>query len=239
MSKDVPAEEGAPAAPANGLPPALMPRWAPSEPVAAVLLLHGGRADAVAPPPRLNLPRRRMRPFGTAVIRATRAERVLVGEVRYRHRGWNGPRQDAAHDARRALAELRRTAGRVPVVLVGHSMGGRAALRVADDPCVRGVVGLAPWCPPEEPVTHLGDTEIVLLHGEKDRVTSAQDSWEYVHRAYAAGVPAGMVVMPHGGHAMLGDARTWHRITTAVTLGLLGFAPIPPEVLVPWPPLRR
>nr|WP_311318662.1 hypothetical protein [Streptomyces sp. 2132.2] len=27
-------------------------------------------------------------------------------------------------------------------------MGARAALRAADDPQVRGVVALAPWCPP-------------------------------------------------------------------------------------------
>ncbi|WP_438949092.1 LLM class flavin-dependent oxidoreductase, partial [Streptomyces harbinensis] len=35
--------------------------------------------------------------------------------------------------------------GPVPVVLVGHSMGGRAALRAAGHPAVTGVVALAPW----------------------------------------------------------------------------------------------
>ncbi|WP_406340292.1 alpha/beta fold hydrolase [Streptomyces sp. NBC_00648] len=218
---------------------ALAPRWAPPRPTAAVLLLHGGRADALEAPPRLNLPLLRMHPVAKWIIRATQGDQVLVGEVRYRHRGWNGPRQDAAHDARRALAELRRTTGPVPVVLVGHSMGGRAALRVADDPCVRGVVGLAPWCPPEEPVAHLGDTEVVLLHDENDRVTDARASWDYVRRARARGVPAGGIAMPRGGHAMLRDARAWHRITTAMTLGFLGLAPVPNEVFEAQPPFER
>ncbi|MGR4852480.1 alpha/beta fold hydrolase [Streptomyces sp. LARHCF252] len=60
-----------------------------------------------------------------------------------RSRGGSGH----ARDARRALGELARRAGDVPVVLVGHSMGGRAALRAADAPQVRAVPALAPWCP--------------------------------------------------------------------------------------------
>lgn len=35
---------------------------------AAVLLLHGGRADAVEPPPALNLPGARMRQIGRAHV---------------------------------------------------------------------------------------------------------------------------------------------------------------------------
>ena len=35
----------------------------------------------------------------------------------------------------------------MPVVLLGHSMGGRTAVAVADDPSVVGVVALAPWLP--------------------------------------------------------------------------------------------
>ncbi len=42
-----------------------------------------------------------------------------------------------------------------PVALVGHSMGGRAALYAADHPAVRAVVGLAPWIEPGDPVAQL------------------------------------------------------------------------------------
>ncbi|MET9606922.1 alpha/beta hydrolase [Streptomyces sp. NPDC006512] len=207
---------------AGGTPAALRVRRAPPRPACAVLLLHGGRADGMAPPPRFGLPRLRMRPFGTAVLRAAPAGRILVADVRYRHQGWNGDRADPVRDARRALRELRRAAGPVPVVLIGHSMGARAALRVADEPHVRGVVALAPWCPPGEPVVHLQDTRIVLLHDERDRVTRAEDTWEYLRRARAYGVRAEGVAMSGGGHAMLRGARAWHRTATTAALAFLG-----------------
>lgn len=116
----------------------------PGPPEAAVLLLHGGRETGlgVPPPGPFNLPAVRMRPFAR-VLRGALPREVLVRAVRYGHRGWNGDRADPLHDAVRALDVLRRTAGEIPVVLLGHSMGGRAALAAAGHPLVRGVVGLA------------------------------------------------------------------------------------------------
>ncbi|MFG2994135.1 alpha/beta fold hydrolase [Streptomyces sp. NPDC048257] len=200
---------------------ALVIRRSPAIPAAAVLLLHGGREDGPEPPPLLNLPALRMRPFASAVARATRGRDVLVAEVRYRHRGWNGSRCDAARDAEAALARLRGLAGDVPVVLVGHSMGGRAALRAAGAPQVRGVVALAPWCPAGEPVEHLAGRGLRLLHDEADRVTSAAESWDFVRRARLAGADATGIPMPTGGHAMLRDASTWHRRTAELVTTLL------------------
>ncbi|MEI5101820.1 alpha/beta fold hydrolase [Streptomyces sp. PmtG] len=200
---------------------ALLVRTGPSVPQAAVLLLHGGRADGIEAPPALNPAALRMRPFAAAVSRAVRGRAVLVAEVRYRHRGWNGERADAARDARAALDRLRERAGDVPVVLVGHSMGARAALRVAGEKAVRGVVALAPWCPPDEPVDHLAGRALYLLHDEADRVTSARESWDFVRRARAAGADATGVPMPSGGHAMLRGAGRWHRRATELTSALL------------------
>ncbi|MFJ3586751.1 alpha/beta fold hydrolase [Streptomyces sp. NPDC090127] len=196
---------------------------------AAVLLLHGGRADGVEPPPRLNLPGRRMRPFEAAVVRAVRDEPVLVARVRYLHRGWNGPHAHPVADARRALDELRALTGPVPVVLVGHSLGGRAALRAAADPQVTGVVALAPWCPPGEPTGHLDGRTVVALHDEDDRVTSAADTWSYLGRARQAGARTSGIAMPAGGHTMIRDARRWHRLTAEATVALLGSALCPTE----------
>ncbi|MFJ4772172.1 alpha/beta fold hydrolase [Streptomyces uncialis] len=168
-----------------------------------------------------------MRPFASDLVRATSHERVLIGRVRYRHRGWNGPREDAVHDARHALRALLDAAGPVPVVLVGHSMGARAALRVTGDPQVRGVVALAPWCPPGEAVGQLRDRMVAALHDPADRVTQAAETWEHLARASAAGARTLGVRMPGGGHAMLRDARTWQRIATSLTLGMLGLVPLP------------
>ncbi|MBT2526840.1 alpha/beta fold hydrolase [Streptomyces sp. ISL-99] len=209
---------------------ALRPRAVPPAPRGSVLLLHGGRSDALTPPPLLNLPSARMRPFGTAILRAAGKDDVLLASVRYRYRGWNGSRTDPVHDAYEALDQLKLLAPLRPVVLVGHSMGARAALRVAEHSHVSGVVALAPWCPPSEPVAHLRNKHVIVLHDEQDRVTDAQDSWDFVRRARSAGANACAIAMPRGGHAMLRDAGTWHRLTAALTAGILGVLPLPAGV---------
>ncbi|GHG08693.1 alpha/beta fold hydrolase [Streptomyces filamentosus] len=205
--------------------PAPVLRSGTRAPAGIVLLLHGGREDGLEAPPLLNLPALRMRPFARAVRRAARGRRVLVAEARYRHRGWNGERADAARDAGAALAALRARFGELPVVLVGHSMGGRAALAAAGDPAVRGVVALAPWCPPGEPVAHLAGRRLHLLHDETDRVTAARDSWAFVRRAREAGADATGIPMPAGGHAMLRGARLWHRRAAGLALDVLAAPP--------------
>ncbi|WP_328401958.1 alpha/beta hydrolase [Streptomyces sp. NBC_00390] len=199
-------------------------------PRAAVLLLHGGRADGLEPPSGLNLPGVRMHPFARAVARATAGHDIVLGRVRYGHRGWNGTRADAGRDALSALDELALLTGPVPTLLVGHSMGGRAALHAGGHPLVTGVVGLAPWCPEGEPVDHLADRRVVLLHGDRDRVTDPQETWAFATRARAAGAEVCALRMAGGDHAMLRRAGEWHSLTTRVVTGLLGLGPLPPVI---------
>ncbi|MEW2175449.1 alpha/beta family hydrolase [Streptomyces sp. NPDC005406] len=203
----------------------------PHPPAAAVLVLHGGRETGlgVPPPAPFDLPAVRMRPFARGLRGALPGD-VLVRAVRYGHRGWNGDRADPVHDAVRALDELRRTAGEIPVVLLGHSMGGRAALAAAGHPLVRGVVGLAPWCPRSDPVERLAGRDVVLVHGTRDRVTDPADSRALTERARKGGARTCLVTVPGGDHAMLRSAAGWHRLTTALVAGLLDRAPLPGPV---------
>lgn len=208
----------------------LVTRRTAPEPAAAVLVLHGGRDRGMSAPSRLNAPGLRMRPFVRSLARATDARSVTLAEVRYRHRGWNGDRADAARDAVEALAELRRSTGGAPVVLVGHSMGGRAALRVGGTPGVVGTVALAPWCLPDEPVAQLSAARLVIVHAQRDRITSPAESLRMAERARAQGASVCRFVLPGGDHAMLRRAGVWHDLTTHAVLGLLGLAPLPAEI---------
>ena len=209
---------------------ALRLRTRPGPAEAGVLLMHGGRADGLDAPSLLNLPGLRMRPFGAAVLDATAGHAVALGEVRYRHRGWNGERADTVRDARAAHAELTGTYGPLPLVAVGHSMGARAALRIGGDPGIRGVVALAPWCPPDEPVEHLAGRRVVLLHSDRDRITDPDGSLLFAMRARQAGAEVCRLVIPGSDHAMLRRAADWHDLTGRLVAGLLGFADLPADV---------
>lgn len=202
-------------------------------PSAAVLLLHGGAETGLAAPlpGPLNLPGMRMRPFARTIAGATGGGGdVLVRTARYAHHGWNGPREDPLHDALRALDALGREAGDIPVVLVGHSMGARAALRAAGHPLVRGVVGLAPWCPADDPVDQLAGRDVVLLHSTRDRITSPRASQRLTARARLADARSCLVAIRRSDHAMLRRAGEWHALTARLVIGLLGLGPLPGPV---------
>ncbi|MFJ9543012.1 alpha/beta hydrolase [Streptomyces sp. NPDC101225] len=199
---------------------ALWLRHWPRRPRAAVITLHGGRPDSYQTSQHWHLAALRMRPVLRAAASAVSLGEVVLAHVRYRHRGWNDG--DPLNDAYRALSELGQLAGPVPTVLIGHSMGGRAALRAASHPQVRGVLALAPWLPPDEPVVQLSGKQTVVVHGECDRTTSPRASADYIKRARAAQARAGLILIRNGDHAMLRRPGLWHRTVTAVVTDLLG-----------------
>ncbi|MEZ0088939.1 alpha/beta hydrolase [Streptacidiphilus sp. EB129] len=196
---------------------------------AAVLLLPGGGVSGTARPRAWDLPSLRMRPFARAIGAALPGGAAGVSVVRYRHKGWNGERADAAADALRAV-EAAEAAGSERVVLVGHSMGGRAALRAAEHPAVRGVVLLAPWCPSGEPVAQLAGRQVLVLHAPHDRVTSPAESLDCARRAREGGAAVCRMLVAHSDHAMLRHAGSWHAATAGLVAGLLGARPFPAEV---------
>lgn len=191
---------------------------------AVVLVLPGGRAesDQISRPWHLSV--LRLRPFARAIWRADAERGVAVALLRYRVRGWNGTQEAPLADARWALERLRAQFGEVPVIIVGHSMGGRTALRLADAPNLAGIVALAPWLPPGEPRVPLGPRPLLVVHGTADRWTDPVASRDYVADAVAAGTPAAWVPMPGHGHFMLRNRRHWRNLVTDFVTALVGQA---------------
>jgi alpha-beta hydrolase superfamily lysophospholipase len=134
-------------------------------------------------------------------------------------------------DARYALDEIARRQPGAPISIVGHSMGGRTAVAVADHPSVVGVCGLAPWLPDGEPLPpSLDGLSYVFAHGTADRTTSPSLSLEYARRLRAAGGRVARFELPGARHGMLERPGLWRRFAVSTTLGLVGAAPLPPAV---------
>ncbi|WP_349017260.1 hypothetical protein [Streptomyces solicavernae] len=87
------------------------------------------------------------------------------------------------------------------------------------------MVALAPWCPYGEPVAHLRDKDVVVLHGERDRVTDPRASAVFLHRARTAGARTDL--LPGADHAMLRNSTRRHR-TTATAVARLLSRQVPP-----------
>jgi pimeloyl-ACP methyl ester carboxylesterase len=182
----------------------------------AVLVLPGGRARSREPASRANLSYQRMVPFARDIGGTGPA----VWLVRYRYRGWNEPDLDPVRDARWALDRLRERHPGVRVALVGHSMGARTALRIADDPAVTAVCALAPWIEPGEPVDHLRGRAVLLAHGDVDRWTDPRASYRYAVRAKQV-TAACRFVVHDSGHAMLRRRADWNGLVRRFVRGVV------------------
>ncbi len=198
----------------------------PDRPQAVVLVLHGGRAHSRAPGDRLGLAYLRMLPIAQLLAGDGRAVFLL----RYRYRGWNAPAKDAQRDAQWALDQLGRRFPDVPVVLVGHSMGGRAALGAAGATNVTAVCALAPWLDPSDPVAQLAGRTVLIAHGDRERYTDPQQSYAYAVRAKERGVRICRFDVPGAGHFMLTRVADWHGLIRRFVLGAAGIEPEDPMI---------
>ncbi|RKT79207.1 serine aminopeptidase S33 family [Terracoccus luteus] len=213
----------------EGMPVATL-HWhaGPAHAGVVVLVLHGGAVEG----------RQRNRPWSHNVARLVPFARAFarmpgdaaVARLTFRHRGWNGPEQDPVVDARWALAQVRATHPGVPIVLVGHSMGGRVALHLADEPDVRLVVGLSAWIEDGDPVPS-GTSRIALLHGDRDILCPLWMARGLVEQLGADRHPAALVRIARADHAMLVRARLW----TVIAVGTVQAA-LAAELGVPYEP---
>jgi dienelactone hydrolase len=209
--------------------PRLEVRPAGTPTTAVALFCHGGTVASVEPPRERALSLVRMRALEQFVSDAGAGSGLTTCLLRYRVAGWNGMAADAFADVRWSLARIRDEHGDVPVVLVGHSMGGRAALRAGGEPQVRAVCALAPWTPPGEPVAHLRGATVAILHGRGDRWVPSALSAGFAQRAQAAGAHVARFTVA-GGHSMVRRALVWHTFARDVVLAGAGLAPMRPDV---------
>jgi alpha-beta hydrolase superfamily lysophospholipase len=194
----------------------------PAEPVGAVLVLHGGasRRDAArVSPAQLSVVR--MIPIARRLARAGRGE-LAVFRLLNSQRGWSTghtPVQDA-HWALDRIAE--RLGATVPTCLVGHSLGGRAALLACPRPEVRSAVALAPWVYADDVPDGLTDQRILIVHGTADRIARADRSAALAERL-ARQVDVTYLRVEGGKHAMLSHRAAFERpaaeFATATLLG--------------------
>lgn len=209
--------------------PRLEVRPADGTTTAVALFCHGGTVASVEPPRDRALSLVRIRAVEQFVSAAGAGRGLTTCLLRYRVAGWNGTAADAFADVRWSLARIRAEHGDVPLVLVGHSMGGRAVLRAGGEPQVRAVCALAPWTPPGEPVAHLRGATVAILHGRGDRWVPAELSAGFAYRAQAAGAHVARFTVA-GGHSMVRRAHVWHAFTRDVVLAGAGLAPMRPDV---------
>ncbi len=186
-----------------------------------VLVAHGGQASSTTPTSALQPAVLRMIPVAVAIRQALRGSGAVVQRPRFRVRGWNGAQASPVGDLNEALDAIAAEFGPVPVVLVGHSMGARAAVRAAGHPAVSAVAGLAPWLPPGEPAGQLAGRRVLLAHGTADSITSPAETWAFLEQARAV-TEVAAVELRDGDHPMLRRARLWHAIAAEFARAALG-----------------
>ena len=187
-------------------------RWTrrPIDAEAVVLVLHGGAERSESANAWWHLHVLRLLPFANAVARAGRG-RVAVARLRFAIRGWNGIAESPVADVRWALEQVRSAYPGRPIGVMGHSMGGRAALRVAGDPDVRAVVGLAAGVERTDVARGEPGRFALMLHGDRDRMTSPRGSRLMVREMARLGVDTEYEEIAGENHAFLRHPGLAHR----------------------------
>ncbi len=132
---------------------------------------------------------------------APRFPELRFGEVRYRVKSWR--RIDlCVEDGLAAIDALapRRT------LMLGFSMGGTVSVRIAAQPSVAAVVGLAPWLPEQLDLSSLEGKRLAIIHGSLDSPlpgipgVTARSSRHAYERAAALGIDAEYTIIRGGLH---------------------------------------
>ncbi len=178
---------------------------------AVVLVLHGGanrKDDPRVSPTQLSV--LRMIPIAQRIAKADR-RRLAVYRLLNSTRGWD-TRHTPVDDVHWAIDQLREGFGsQLPVGLVGHSLGGRAAILAAERREVRSVVALNPWVYPTDGQIDLSGRRVLVAHGTDDRIASPQSS-AAAARALSRTADVTYVRVDGAKHAMLRRGRDFERL---------------------------
>ena len=229
-------------------------RW-PTDPATVrsiVLVLHGGQARSpTTVRRRTQLSYLRMVPFARFLHRRDGGRGMSVRILRYRYRGWDEPECHPVHDARWALTQLQNQYPEASIALLGHSMGGRAALRVADHSAVTAVCALAPWTLDDEPVQQLAGRSVLIAHGDREHMTDPRLSYRFAVRAKQVTSRVCRFDVLGDGHSMLRRAYDWSELAARFVAAELGLRepdpliedamrrPAPEGLRVPLPAMTR
>ena len=202
------------------LQPRLIDVADPDEPEGTVLVLHGGAsrgAQMMVSPTQLSV--LRMIPIAKRIARAGRG-RLAVHRLLNSRRGWDG-HHTPVMDVHWALEQLAaRPGGSGPICLVGHSLGGRAALLAAGRPEVVSAVALAPWVTASDAPSGLGGKRILIVHGSGDRIASPERSAALARRIRDE-AEVDYVTVEGGKHAMLSHHAEFSGPATRLALETL------------------
>lgn len=176
-----------------------------------MLVLHGGasrRDDPRVSPTQLSV--LRMIPIAQRVAKADR-RRLAVYRLLNSTRGW-ATNHTPVDDAHWAIDQLADGFGSgLPVGLVGHSLGGRAAILAAGRPEVRSVVALNPWVYPADGDVDLTGRRVLVVHGSDDRIATPDRSAAAARRLSRT-ADVSFVSVTGGKHAMLRRGREFERL---------------------------
>jgi predicted esterase len=200
--------------------PRLIDVSAPTRPEGVVLVLHGGAnrpGNPMVSPAQLSVVR--MIPVARRIAVAGR-RRLGVFRLLNTHRGWDST-HTPVHDVEWALHHLEdRYGARVPACLVGHSLGGRAALLAGAAPAVRSVVALNPWVYPTDHADLTG-RRVLVVHGTDDRVASLSRAATVARRLAETGAEVSFETVEGGRHAMLRHRSAFERPAAAFAVETL------------------
>lgn len=198
--------------------PRLIATHLPRHPQAVVLVLHGGgarRASMMVSPAQLSV--LRMVPVARRIARAGRRD-LAVLRLLNSQRGWD-TQHTPVDDVAWALAQVAERLGELPVGLVGHSLGGRAALLAASYGPVRSAVALNPYVLPQDR-PDLAGRRTLIVQGDEDRIASPSRSADLMRRLPATS-DVGYVSIEGGRHAMLRHGRTFEELAAQFTAAVL------------------